>query len=191
MRRALDFLYLASGVLAAVFLVAIALVVLAQVGANMLGTVSDWLTGDPLGLIVPSYAQFTGYFLAASSFLALAYTLRVGGHIRVRLLIRGAPPALRRVIEVWCCALGGLTAGYFTWWAGALTLESWRFGDMSFGMVPVPLWIPQSAMVLGLAVLTVSFLDELAGVLRGRTPSFEAAGTALAQAGEDTASPAR
>jgi TRAP-type C4-dicarboxylate transport system permease small subunit len=188
MRRALNSLYLASGVLAAFFLVAIALMVLAQVVANVIGKVSEWLTGDALGLIVPSYAQFTGYFLAASSFLALAYTLRAGGHIRVKLLLRNAPPALRRVAEVWCCALGAVIAGYFAWWACALTWESWRFGDLSFGMVPVPLWIPQAAMALGLVILAVSFLDELTQVLRGKTPTFELAGPDLAAA-SDNASP--
>ncbi|MCA1939817.1 MAG: TRAP transporter small permease [Caenispirillum bisanense] len=186
MRKALDTLYLASGVLAALFLVAITLVVLAQVGANIIGKVNQWVTGEPLGLVVPSYADFTGWFLAASSFLALAYTLRAGSHIRVELLIQGARPRLRRLIELWCCGMGLVASGYFAYWAGSLTWESWSFGDVSFGMVAMPLWIPQSGMTLGLIVLTVSFADEVVRILRGDMPSFDAKEADLADSFDDT-----
>lgn len=186
MRKALDTLYLASGVLAALFLVAITLVVLAQVGANIIGKVNQWITGEPLGLVVPSYADFTGWFLAASSFLALAYTLRAGSHIRVELLIQGARPPLRRFIELWCCGLGLAASGYFAYWAASLTWESWSFGDVSFGMVAMPLWIPQSGMTLGLIVLTVSFADEVVRILRGDMPSFDAKEADLADSFDDT-----
>lgn len=190
MRKALDLLYKASGVLAAGFLAAIAAVVLLQVGANAIGSVSAWVTGTPTGFVIPSYAEFAGFFLAASSFLALPYTLRAGGHIRVELLIQRAPPALRRVIEVWCLGLGAAMAGYFAWFTIALTRESFAYGDVSPGMVPIPLWLPQGAMSLGLVVLTIAFLDELFQVLTGRRPSYEEQGNeiarALARAQEDT-----
>lgn len=65
MTRILDQIYRAAGVLAAVFLVLIALFVLAQVVLGRRG-----------GQAVPSADEFAGYCLSASSFLALAYTLR-------------------------------------------------------------------------------------------------------------------
>lgn len=172
MRKVLDTLYAASGVLGAMFLVAIAGVVLLQVGANAVGALAGWLFGARLGWVVPSYAEFAGFFLAASSFLALAYTLRHGAHIRVTLLIQRAPPPLRRVIEVWCLGLGAVAAGYFCWYMLRLTGESLTYGDVSPGMVAIPLWIPQAGMTLGLAVLAIAFVDELLVVLRGRRPSY-------------------
>ena len=45
--------------------------------------------------------------------------------------------------------------------------ESWLFGDLSFGQIAVPMWIPQSVMVIGLAMLTLAFLDLLLSLLRG------------------------
>jgi len=75
MRSFLDKLYLASGWLAAFFLFMIGLLVLAQV----FGRLVDFL--------IPSADDFARLCLAASSFLALAFTLRRGGHIRVNLLI--------------------------------------------------------------------------------------------------------
>lgn len=185
MRKALDTLYAASGALAAIFLVLICLIVLGQVGANTISKVAEWVTGRPMGLAVPSYSDFTGWFLAASSFLALAYTLRAGSHIRVELLIQGAGPRVRRVVELWCLGLGALASGYFAWWAVNLVRESLQFGDVSTGMIAMPLWIPQSGMALGLVILTISFVDELVRTLRGGMPVFHGAAADLADSFDD------
>lgn len=172
-RTGLEYLYRASGALAAMCLASIALVILAQVAANVLNSLSRWLTGASLGLVVPSYADFAGFFLATASFFALAYTLRTGGHIRVSLVIRGLGPRARRAVEIWCACVALLLSGYFTAFMAMLVEESRRFGDMSTGMLAIPIWIPQAAMTLGLAVLTIALLDELVTVLRGERPAYE------------------
>ncbi len=172
MRRVLDAIYTTSGWLAAFFIFAIAAIVLLQVAANLIDAIAAAATGEALGLVIPSYADFAGFFLAASSFLALAYTLRSGGHIRVNLFIRTLNETHRQWVELWCAAVGAGVSGYFTWFAFGLMLESIEFGDLSPGMVPVPLWIPQSAVTLGLSVLTIAFVDELLTILNGRRPSY-------------------
>jgi TRAP-type C4-dicarboxylate transport system permease small subunit len=173
LRRALDLLYRASGALAAVFLVLIAVAVLLQVGANLIDAVLALVTGSAIGLVVPSYAEFTGFFLAASSFLALAYALKAGAHIRVGLAIGRLPGRARQVVEAWCCLSGAAISGYFAAYTLFLVLESWEFNDRAIGMVPVPLWIPQASVALGLIVLTIALLDELVTVLRGGQPAYE------------------
>lgn len=174
MRRYLDLLYRGSGALAAMFVAAIATVTLAQVAANAYNAGSKWLFGQPGVLLVPSYAEFGGFFLASASFLALAYTLRVGGHIRVSLVIRHLGGAPRRWVELWCISAGAIVAGYFTWYMTSLMFESIEFGDLSIGMIPVPLWIPQLSMVLGLAILTIAFIDEFFHTLAGGEPVYAA-----------------
>lgn len=173
LRSALDRLYLASGWIAASFLLAIFAVVLGQVLLNLIDVLLRWTLGKPVGLLIPSYAEFAGFFLGAASFFALAYTLKQGGHIRVTLVIQHLPAGLRRAIEIWCCGVGSAVSGYFTFWIARLTEESWRFGDVSYGLVPIPLWLPQLAMTLGALVLTVALLDELQRVARGKPPSYD------------------
>ena len=175
MRKFLDGLYRASGACAAFFLLAIGAIVLAQVGANLIDALADALTGTPIGLVIPSYAEFAGFFLAAASFLALAYTLRAGGHIRVTLVIQHLGPRARRAVELWCSASGAGLAGYFAWYSVALVFESIEFGDVSTGIVPVALWLPQSAMALGLIVLTIAMIDGFVDVVRGDAPALSAA----------------
>lgn len=177
MRRFLNALYCGSGMLAAMFLVAIAVIVLSQVALNVADALADWTTGSAIGLVIPSYAEFAGFFLAASSFLALAYALRSNAHIRVSLLLQHLGPRTRRLAELWCCAAGAVMAGYFAWYTVLLAVESWHFGDLSPGMVPVPLWLPQTAMALGLIVLTIALADSFVEVLRGGRP-FDGEGNA-------------
>ncbi len=185
MRKFLDFLYRASGVVAAAFLLAICLVVLAQVGANIIDVIASWITGTPIGLVVPSYAEFAGFFLAASSFLALAYTLRSGSHIRVNLIIQHIGGWPRRLIELVVTAIGTAFSAYFAYFTVGLVVESWQFGDVSSGMVPVALWIPQTAMALGLVILTISLVDSLVEVLRGKEPAYAKSGTPDEEAASD------
>ncbi len=179
LRCSLDRLYLWSCWLAAGFIAAICLLVVCQVGLNLVDRLASQLTGSAIGLTIPSYADFTGFFLAAASFLALAHTLRQGGHIRVSLIISHLSPMLRRIVEIWCIVLAGTVTIYFTWYTFTLTRESYIYHDLSPGMVAIPIWIPQTAMFIGLAVLSIAFIDELICCLRGKDPRYVGAGEKL------------
>ncbi|MGB3179018.1 MAG: hypothetical protein WBH14_10960 [Albidovulum sp.] len=48
--------------------------------------------------------------------------------------------------------------------------ESWRYGDKSTGIIAIPHWILQAAMVAGLCLLTLAFVDTFVESLRARTP---------------------
>lgn len=172
MRKILNAIYLGSGVLSGIFLSGIALFVLLQVGANVIDSIISFITGQPIGIMIPSYAQFAGFFLAASTFMALAYTLRSGAHIRVSLLITSFRQRARRIAEIFCTLIGLISSAYFTWFAIDLCLESYKYGDVAVGTVPIPLWIPQVSMALGLIVLTIAFIDIFISLLRGSIPEY-------------------
>jgi TRAP-type C4-dicarboxylate transport system permease small subunit len=159
MDRWLDRLFVGSGMLAAVFLAGICVLVVAQV------------VGRLFGVLVPSADEFAGYCLAASSFLALGYALRSNSHIRVTLVLTRLPGA-RRVLEI-VCAFGGLAiSGYLTYYTLEMIWFSFSFGDVTQGLVPIPLWIPQSGMAVGVMVLTLAFLVDAVSLLRGREPTY-------------------
>ena len=162
MRRGLDLLYLAGGVAAAAAIALICLVVTAQVGLNILARIG----GPGYSYTIPSYADFAGFLLAAASFLALAPTLRSGVHIRVNLLTSRLPDRATWALELLVLGVSAALSGYACFYAINLTWESWDFGDMSTGMVAIPLWIPQLAMDAGLALLTIALLDTLLESLR-------------------------
>lgn len=162
MRFILDGLYRLCAGLAALFLAAIAALILAQT------------IGRRFGVVVPSANELAGFAMAATSFLALAPTFRAGGHIRVGLVLNLLPPRLRVAVEIGCLVFGIATVGYFAWASIGLIRGSIRFHDVSPGLLPVPLWIPQSAMAFGLMVLAIAMTEALVDVLRGRSPSHQA-----------------
>ncbi|MFT7026867.1 MAG: TRAP-type C4-dicarboxylate transport system permease small subunit [Paracoccaceae bacterium] len=173
MLRLLNALYKIAGGIAAAAIVAITMLVSAQVCLNILARIGgpDW------SYTIPSYADFAGFLLAAATFFALAHTLRAGGHIRVNLAVQAAPPAVRWALELAALTLGVAVAGTATWFCIDLVAESLRYGDMSTGIVAVPLWIPQLPMVIGLALLTVALLHTLAEAIIARAPILKDQGS--------------
>lgn len=191
MRGALNWLYKASGWAAALFILLICVVVIMQVFLNLFDKIYGAFFGTAIGLTIPSYADFTGFFLSAASFLALAYTLREGGHIRVSLLLQLLPPKFQHLAEIWCLGLAGTMSAYFTFYMGGLVYESWSYNDLSAGMIAVPIWIPQSSILLGLGILTIALADELLCVLFGGTASYEGKGeNLLSDTNKENTSPA-
>lgn len=188
MRRWLDGLYKASCWLGAGCIALICLLVIGQVLLNLLDRLSTILTGVAIGLTIPSYADFTGFLLAAASFLSLAYTLREGAHIRVVLLVSRLPEKMHRLVEIWCIGFALAVTLYFTWYTAMLTYESYSYNDLSSGMIAVPIWIPQTAMLFGLVILCVALLDELVAVMRGETACYAGKGEKLLKANKQQAS---
>lgn len=161
MRVLLDGLYRICAVLAAAFLVAIGLLILAQT------------LGRLVGIVVPSANELAGFCMAATSFLALAPTLRRGGHIRVNLVVARLPPSVRRWTEIWCLAFASALIGYFGWYLIDLAVYSAERGRLSPGLLPIPLWIPQAGMALGTVVLALALLESLIAVLRGQPACYD------------------
>jgi TRAP-type C4-dicarboxylate transport system permease small subunit len=112
--------------------------------------------------------------MAASAFLGLAFALRTGAHIRVTLFVERAPPRLRAALEVACLATAAAVCAWFACATGQTTLESWQFGELTIGAVPIPKWLPLGGMTLGIALVAVAFLDDLLALLRGRVPAYRA-----------------
>jgi TRAP-type C4-dicarboxylate transport system permease small subunit len=172
MRALLDRFYSATLYLAAACLLLIALLV----GAQVLGRIYDGLLkffGFPVyGFLVLSLAEIAGYLLAGATFLALAATLKRGAHIRVTAVLNVVPERAHRWLELWVLTVATISVAFACWSLLTFTLESWRFKEVSYGIIPMPLWIPQTVMTFGACALLVALLDELQIVLRGHPPSY-------------------
>ena len=179
MRRALDTLYQISLWLAALCLAAIAL----MVGVQLAGRIVDGalsLLGLPVtGIVILSMAEIAGYMLAATSFLALAPTLKAGTHIRVTMLLAAFSEQNRRFLEIFAFGFAAAASAYMTWHIANFAYVSFEFNEVSSGVIKVLLAYPQSMMALGALILTIAFIDELTIVaLRGR-PTFRVAEDAI------------
>ena len=175
-RRLLDTLavplqgvYSGCGLLAATALVTLALLVLLSVFSRL------------LGMQVVGVTSYATYALSASWFLALAYTFGKGGHIRVNLLIGRLQGRAKWWAELWCLSIAVAIALTLAYYAYDLAYISWLIQERSQAADATLLWIPQTGMVLGTAVLALALVEKwLRLVFLGET-HFEA-DTSLAEA---------
>ncbi|MBN7757421.1 TRAP transporter small permease [Nitratireductor aquimarinus] len=172
MRKILNGLYGAAEWLAMAALCAIAVLVFAQVMGRVVDTLLGLFGLPPYGFLVPSLAEIAGFLLVGASFMALAGSLRGGAQIRVTLGLAAMPEGMRRVAEVFVLLVGAALAGFFFYYAAKLALDSHRFNELSYGIIAIPLWIPQAVMALGIGIFAVALLDDLFAALTGRSPSY-------------------
>lgn len=168
MRKALDSFYRFGGALSALHLTAIMVMVVLQVLGRVLDKLLLWFGLSPMGLNIPGLAELAAFLLLGATFFGLAYTFWQGGHIRVTLLVQHLPKPLQRWVDMATVSVAVLITGFAVWFSARLTFDSYDFGDLSIGMVPVPLWIPQLGMALGLTWLLIALLDAFFALATGR-----------------------
>ncbi len=154
LERALAALYRLAEGLALLLGLFILLVILAQV------------VGRFMGFVVPSALELAGFATAGLVFLGLAPTLRAGGHVRVHLLWERLSPRGRVWAEGLSLGLGFLATLYAAIALWAKTGESFRFGDLAPGLLPLPLWIPLAVVAFGASVFALALLEALLKALR-------------------------
>lgn len=141
---------------AAVCLAMAALIVWDVVLRNLFSTSSDTI-------------EFVGYGVAAMIFLGMGHAFERGAMIRVTLLSGFAAPdgTARRVLEI---AVGGATLGIVgmaIWFFWLSLRRNYVRGYRSESIAEVPLWIPESILLIGLAIFWLQLLAYLLRVLRG------------------------
>lgn len=141
--RGLDRLYGWCGYVAAALLVTLAALIISSILSRL------------AGFYVPGLAEWSGYAMAGASFLALAYTFRNRGHIRVAILLNAVKGRVRHVLQLWCLLVASLFSCFLAYYLVKMTYVSWRLEDRSEGADAVLLWIPQSVMAFGAVVLAV------------------------------------
>jgi TRAP-type C4-dicarboxylate transport system permease small subunit len=112
------------------------------------------------------WAQETATYLYMWTMLAAAsYTLQEGKHVQVDLVIERLPSRRRRLLEAATGAVGVVFCAIVAVQAYQMIAATLRFAKVSATPLRVPLWIPQSALLLGFVLLTFQFafiiLDRL------------------------------
>jgi TRAP-type C4-dicarboxylate transport system permease small subunit len=173
MRRFLNALYALGAGLAALALLGIFLIMMAQVVMRVLQ--------------LPAADDISAYLCVATTLFALAATFKRGELIRVGMGIERLSTAGRCVAESLVLMLAACVIAYVTRWTFADMLLSWEIEEVAQGTVAIPLWIPKLAMPLGAGLLLVAILDELVTVLRGSNPGYVVAAEDRAAAGDFSA----
>ncbi len=175
MRRLLDALYSAGAGLAALSLLSIFGIMMAQVVMR------------EMQLQLPAADDISAYLCVSTTFFALAATFKRGELIRVGMLLDKLSPGPRRLAELGVLGLAAALMAYVTFWTAQDMWFSWEIDEVAQGTVPIPLWIPKIAVPAGAGLLLIAIIDEFVIVLRGAKPSYVVAAEERAAAGDFSA----
>jgi len=104
------------------------------------------------------WVQETSTYLYMWTMLAAAsYTLQTGKHVQVDLLIERLPARPRAALELVTSAVGMVFCAIVSLQAYEMIRATVRFAKVSATPLRVPLWIPQSALLMGFVLLTFQF----------------------------------
>lgn len=137
--------------LAAVCMACIAVLMLSEIGARFAFNRSLGVTWE-----------LATYGMTAVISLAAADTLRHSGHVRVGILLETLPPALSRGLDMLATTLAIVVIGFLLLAFGDFVLNSLLRGTRSFEPSRIYLWMPQSLVLLGVAMLFVQLIARLA-----------------------------
>lgn len=134
-------------------ILAIVLVVLAQVTCRLLGIVTQGLD------------EVVAWLTAAACVSGFGYAFRHGAHVRVDLVADRLHGRWARAAQLASLVAGLVIAAYAAYACTLMVWESYRFHDLGQGVIALPLWIPQSAVALGTVTLALAVLASLAEAL--------------------------
>lgn len=110
--------------------------------------------------------EYAGYLMGAAFVLAMPATLRAGGHIRVTLLRDHLSEGGARIADIVCSFLITVTLALLAGGMLDRTTASLRSGSLSTASL-TPLWIPEAAFTVALALFALQALARLLSLLAG------------------------
>jgi TRAP-type C4-dicarboxylate transport system permease small subunit len=100
--------------------------------------------------------------LVAATFLSAAYVQDQRGHIGIEALAGVLPARLEWIRGLFIDSASLVFCAFFAWKSWVLAWEAWVEGTVTDSTFAPPLWIPYMAMALGMTLLSVQILAQLA-----------------------------
>lgn len=104
--------------------------------------------------------EISTYLIIAAGFLGMAYTLRARGHIHVDILTSRLPASLQRIFEIITTVVAILLLYVCMTESMDYVAMSYEMNKLSPTILKVPLFIPQTFMVIGFALLFLELIRQ-------------------------------
>tara|TARA_B100001142_G_C14245119_1_gene620958 strand:+ start:223 stop:714 length:492 start_codon:yes stop_codon:yes gene_type:complete len=152
----LKFIYKISGYIAAIFLILVAVFILAGISSRI------------FGFYIRGLAEYSGYSMAAASFFALAYTFHEKAHIRITLFLEKFENKKKRFAEIWCLLVASFFSGFMAYYFIKMVIISIRFEERSEGADEILIWIPQTSLAIGSFIFFICVFHHLVFLILDR-----------------------
>jgi TRAP-type C4-dicarboxylate transport system permease small subunit len=145
-----------SAYLAAMLVVGIAVLILAEIFSR-----------NVLNISLSFSFEFSAYFMATAIFLAAAFTMRTGGHVRVSILSSAVPPQVARLVDVVATIIGTVLAIILAYAMISFAWKAGITGRTSATIDETPLVIPQGIMAFGALMLALQMIARVIRMIMG------------------------
>ena len=140
-----------------------------------------------INLPVPGYVDIIEFVMTVFAFISIAYTQRLGGHVRMEIILKRFRGRTLWIVEF----LGTLTVivivAILMWFAYGHFLRAWTIGDSTID-IEIPLWPSKLLVPIAFAFLLVRLFIQLLGFLRlSADPEAEPVGIPLIETVDEQA----
>ena len=122
--------------------------------------VADIFGRKVLNKPVPMSYEVGAFMLVFIVFMGLAYSQRQKAHIRVEILTLRMSPKLRAFMDLVAFTLGIAIYGAIFYETFKWSYHSFEIGEYVAGLVNIPKWPSQFAMVFGALLIALQFLSD-------------------------------
>lgn len=114
---------------------------------------------------VRGYIDFVELSVSTFAFLGIAYCQRLGGHVRMEMLLKPMRGRLLWSTEIFGTLVALAVVAVLIWYGWAHFLRAYQLGDSTID-AELPVWPSKLAVPVAFALLWLRLLVQLAGYLR-------------------------
>jgi TRAP-type mannitol/chloroaromatic compound transport system permease small subunit len=174
LERIADGLSLAAAYSATACILALTLLILAQILVSFL---ARYIPALPPG--IPVAWEYSAYLMGGAFMLGSGMTLRAGQQIRVEILLRVGGGRFAKGLEMAASFVGALVTGFLAYALIDMTLRTYGRGEVSQDSFTA-LWIPQAVLALGASLLALQMVARAVASVTGRALARPELGAATA-----------
>jgi C4-dicarboxylate transporter DctQ subunit len=114
---------------------------------------------------VPGYVDWVEMFMAVFAFLGIAYCQKLGGHVRMELIIGRFKGRALYFLEIIGTAIAMMVIAILAWYAYTHFLRAWTIGDSSID-IQLPIWPSKIAVAFAFLTLEFRLIIQMFGFTR-------------------------
>lgn len=138
-----------AGVIAGLLIFLIAAMILLSIGGR--------------NMMIPVYwvEPYSVYFFIAISYMAAAYAMYKSEHIKVDILTNRFSMKTKKVLECFLMTVSLVFFIYLAKYSWVMAHRSYVNHSKDLSIIQIPIWIPQSSLVIGCVLLCLAIIRHL------------------------------
>ena len=140
-----------------------------------------------INLPVPGYVDVIEFVMTVFAFVSIAYTQRLGGHVRMEIILKKFHGRALWIVEAFGTLVVIGIVAILAWFGYEHFLRAWLIGDSTID-IEIPLWPSKLLIPAAFAILLVRLVIQLVGFLRlAARPDAEPVGIPLIETVDEQA----